>query len=175
MVKKNMLMKKITMLAAVMILVSANLNAQKKVNVDYAVTKTFEREFKDASRIRWSALNHNIFMARFNNQQDRCIAYFTSEGEMILTGRKIAFEILPIMVKKGAEEVRTMNETQSGELTIREIYELAGDRGTEYFMNLTGKNLLLSVIVYGNGTSKVLKRSKWSSENEGTSILAERL
>jgi hypothetical protein len=166
-------MKNITILAAVMILLSANnLSAQKKVTVDYAVTKTFEQKFKDASQVQWSDLENDIFMARFENRGDHCIAYFTSEGRLVLAGKKITFEILPPAVKQRTEEVRAMNETESNELTIREIYELSGDRGTEYFINLTSRKLALSILVYGNGTSKILRKSTQPSEKEATSILA---
>jgi hypothetical protein len=167
-------MKNITMLVVAMILLSVNnnLNAQKKVNVDYSVTKTFGREFKDAAQVQWSEPAHDIFMARFTNDQDHCIAYFTSEGELILTGRKISFGIIPLIVRKRAEEVRTQYETKSNELTMREVYELAGDGGTEYFINFTSEKLALSIIVYGNGTSRVLKKSNLSSEHEGTPLLA---
>jgi hypothetical protein len=171
--KKYMLMKKHILLAATIILLSINnISAQKKVTVDYVVTTSFNSEFNGASDIQWTKLENSLFMARFENHGDHCIAYFNMEGRLLLTGRKISFEIIPLVVRKRAEEIRTMHATKSGELTIREIYEVGGERGTEYFINLTSEKLALSVIIYGDGSSKVLKESTLPSGNEGTPILA---
>lgn len=166
-------MKKHILLAATIILLGiSNISAQKKMTVDYAITTSFNREFKGASDVQWTELENSLFMARFENHADHCIAYFTPEGRLLLTGRKISFEILPLAVKKRAEEISAMREAKSGKLTVREIYELAGDHGTEYFINLTSEKLALSVIIYGDVTSKVLKEATLPSGNEGTPVLA---
>jgi hypothetical protein len=170
--QKKLMKKHILLIAAIILLSINNISAQKKVTVDYAVTTSFNHNFKGASLLQWTKLKNSLFMARFENHGDHCIAYFTPDGRLLLTGRKISFEITPLVVRKRTEELCTMHSTKSGELTIREIYELAGDHGTEYFINLTGKKLALSVIIYGDGTSKVLKESNLPSGNEGTSVLA---
>jgi hypothetical protein len=162
-------MKKHIVLAATIILLSINnISAQKKVTVDYAVATSFNSEFKGASDVRWTKIEKSLFMVRFENHGDHCIAYFNTEGRLLLTGRKIPFEITPRVVKKRAEEMR---QTKGGELIVREVYELNGDHGTEYFINLTSEKLARSVIIYGDGTSKILKEST-RSENEGTPVLA---
>jgi hypothetical protein len=170
--KQKSLMKNIT-LAVTIILFSTNyLSAQEKITVDYRVTTSFNNEFKYATLVQWTKLPDNLVMARFDNHQDHCIAYFSPEGKMLLTGRKISFEIIPLAVQKRAEELRTMNEAKGSDLTVREIYELARDHGTEYFINFTSEKLALSVIVYGDGTSKVLRKLTPPFENEGTPTIA---
>jgi hypothetical protein len=164
-------MKNVTLAATIILLSLSNINAQKKTSIDYTVTTSFNREFKDAAHVQWSKITDDIFLSRFENHLEHCIAYFTKKGQLLLTGRKVSIEILPLIVKRRAEEIQIMNETKTNKLTIREVYELAGDYGTEYFMNLTSEKLDLSVIVSGDGTSKVLERSNLPSENERVAIL----
>jgi hypothetical protein len=166
-------MKTIILFAVAINLLSPNnLSAQKNSTVDYAVTESFTREFKHATHVEWSKPENNITMARFDNHGEHYIAYFTSAGELVLTGRRIPFEITPLPVRERTEEIRSDYGKKGNEMTIREVYELSGNSGTEYFINFTSEKLALSVIVYGTGTSKVLRKSNQPSVNDGMGVLA---
>jgi hypothetical protein len=147
------------MLAGVIVtLCLHNLCAQRVTAIPEEVTARFSKEFKDASNVRWVKLK-NIFQCRFYNEKEYCLAFFDESGQLILSGRKIAFDIAPLAVKKEAERIRKSSERKYDLLAIEEVYELNNSEGTTYFINLVSESLSMSIMAYGNGHSEILKKT----------------
>lgn len=144
------------MLAAVIVTVGyTNLKAQK--GVSSTVAANFSREFKDASNVRWTKIKQ-VSLARFDHQGEFCLAYFDAEGQLILNGRKISEDNLPLAVKKETARIRKAAEKSQDILAIAEVYELSDPNGTRYFINLSSESLSMSIMAYGNGQSEILSR-----------------
>ena len=151
-------MKKIIALAVVIVTFCLeNVSAQKKDEVSPQAAG-LKREFKDASDVHWTKLKNNIFLATFENLQEHSIAYFDGAGQLILSGRKIPFEQMPRLAKKGTEGIRTKLENKNDIVTVGEVYELAGSDGTQYYLNMYGEATSLSMIVSGDGSTRILKK-----------------
>ena len=165
-------MKKIIALTAVIITVClANLNAQNGAPVPPVVIESFNREFGYASNVRWTMIKW-LSLARFENNQEPCIAYFDPNGELILSGRKISEDMLPLSVRKETERIRMKSEKGQDILAITEAYELSAHDGTNYFINLSGDLLKISLIAYGNGSSQILKRVKTKRVESATPVVS---
>ena len=151
-------MKKMIMLAAV--IVTAGLSAQaQKAKVSERVTERFNQEFSQASEITWTKVG-GLFLSRFYDNQDYCLAYFDADGKMLLSGKQISFDHAPTAVKKATQRIRNASEKTDDLLRVAGIYELTGDEGTSYFINLDSESLNMSLIAYGDGSSKVLSKTK---------------
>ncbi len=168
-------MKKIIMLAAVIVTVClTNLQAQKSAPVTAAVAESFSNEFKNATNVRWIKVGASLFQSRFYYKQEYCLAYFDAEGQMILSGRKIAFDITPVAVKKATEKIRSNSEKNHELLDITEVYELNDTEGTRYFINLESESRSMSIMAYGNGTSQILKKVNHKSMEQSNPVLITR-
>lgn len=151
-------MKKFILLAAVIVTgCLSQVSAQSNVQVSKTIEARFSKEFKEATDVKWTKLK-NIFQSRFYLNQEYCLAYFDASGELILSGRKIPFEITPMAVKKELERIRNASEKRDDILSVAEVYELNDADGTKYFVNLDSQTLSMSVMTYGNGHSEILKK-----------------
>jgi hypothetical protein len=132
--------------------------AQATVQISREVDASFTKEFSNAVYTQWTQLGE-IAMARFVNEKENCIAYFGSDGKLVLSGREISFEIVPSGVRKATENLKVANLKKHGHLQISKVYEVSDDYETMYYLNLQGPASIVSVLVHGNGHSKILKES----------------
>lgn len=167
-------MKKVIIVAAVIVTACIHtLSAQTNQKVSSAVAESFAREFNGATDVKWTKIR-NVAQARFFQGQEYCLAYFNEEGGLILSGRKISYEIAPTAVKKELQRIRDKAEAKNDLLTVAEVYELNDAQETKYFINLDSDSFSMSVMAYGNGRSEILKKETRKNVESASSLTAGR-
>ena len=101
-------------------------------NVSTVVLKSFERSFKQASNINWT-ISENLYKADFSLNNQQIAAYFDAEGELIAVTRNILSQQLPIMLQANLK-------TDYKEFWISELFEVANEGGTTYYVTLEDSN-----------------------------------
>jgi len=172
--KQKIMKTKIQNVLAVVIvtLCLTNLSAQHGTPVAAVVEKSFNKEFNDVTFVNWSKVN-NLFLARFEDQKENCIAYFAPDGQMLLSGREIPYSIAPRTVKKETERIKTGSPKKRGFLEVGKIYEVNDSGETMYYVNLNGPVSRLSVMVHGNGHSEILQENPLTSREDKAMIASK--
>src|SRR5262245_39015492 len=132
--------KNIILSAALSLICLCSLSAQENqesATVNASVTRSFEKKFAGATNIKWSNHDKGVSLARFQMGEEVWLAYFSREGTLITSGRKIKSpDALPIKVKESLDKVETRYESKFGSLDHGGIYEMVSDNGTEYYVPL---------------------------------------
>jgi hypothetical protein len=153
-------MKKNIIIAAVLMLICLNnLSAQESTQVKASVARNFEEKFLGASNVRWTAEPKGISLAQFRIENDAWVAYFSPEGNLITSGRKIkSSDQLPIKVKEALNNVESKYESKFGSFQYGGIYEMTSDNGTQYFVPLESQKLSMMVSITDGGSSNILRK-----------------
>jgi hypothetical protein len=165
-------MKKIIITAVVIVTFCFTLGAQNSVQVNASITTSFGDEFNDASNVSWEKISDEIFLVRFDRQQENSIAYFDKTGKLLVSGRKITFEQAPRLVQHGLDNIIKSYEKKNGMLSVSHVYELIEEGETRYYTSIGNTGLLLAVMSTSDGGSKIIKKVNSDFRQQNTPIVA---
>lgn len=137
-------MKKLFIAALVVLAAGTGAFAKDAAKVDYKVRSNFEAKFSGAENVNWSA-KENYVKAAFTLGGEKVEAFFSGEGELIGTSRKLNFHQLPLgAIQKIKKEYASYKVTETIE------FDQDGDRA--YYVSLTNgeKSQVLQVSLYGS-------------------------
>jgi hypothetical protein len=121
--------------------------------VNSTVLKSFQSSFANAKEIDWS-LAKSLYKASFVLDGQHINAYYNSEGLLIAMTRNISTSQLPI-----ALQTTIKNDYTS--FWISDLFEIANDEGTSYYITLENANTKLVLKSTNNSAwSKFQKNQK---------------
>ena len=154
-------MKTNVIIAAVLMLICANLSAQESAQVNTIVAGNFETKFPGASTVRWQSQPKGISLAHFFVGNETWVAYYSAEGDLITSGKKIKVtNQLPIKVKESLKNVQTQYEGKFGALLFGSIFEMTNNAGTEYYIPMENNQLSLMLSIDSNGSVCIRKKER---------------
>jgi len=109
-----------------------------------AAIKSFNSSFKTANEVNWS-VSDNFYKANFALNGQYVAAYYNAEGKLIALTKNITSLQLPLALQAD------LKKTSEG-YWISDLFELANDEGTSYYITLE------------NGDSKIVMKSVSNSE-----------
>lgn len=105
--------------------------------VDKRIRKAFEKEYAGAADVKWYVFNEYTKVDfTFNGMQ--LAGYYSKDGEMLGVARNIPFSSLPLMLQIG------QRRDYKG-FWITEIYELAKNEGTKYYITVENANKVIKL------------------------------
>lgn len=122
------------------------------VKVNPAALKSFNKTFKNATEVSWTA-GSQFYKANFTLSGQFVSAYYNVEGNMIALTRNISSTQLPIALQAN------MKKDYEG-FWITDLFEMTNDEGTSYYVTL--ENADTSVVLKSNNQDweKFKKQSK---------------
>jgi hypothetical protein len=140
-------MKKIitAIVALVMLTASATFahDTNKKNSVEELVEQSFHKQFAGAENVSFTKVNE-LYKAQFNLNGQVMFAYLNEDGVLLGAYRNIVTAQLPITLMAQLKE-------QYADFWITELFELAKDNQTNYFITVE------------NGDQKLILKSEQSS------------
>jgi uncharacterized protein YegP (UPF0339 family) len=137
-------MKKIITAIVAMVILTATATfaneTNKNNNVDERVEKSFRKEFSTAAETSWTKIN-DIYKVQFVLNGQIMFAYLNEEGVLLGAYRNILSNQLPMPL------MTQLKEDYAG-YWISELFELAKDNQTNYFLTLE------------NGDQKIMLKSE---------------
>jgi hypothetical protein len=128
-------------------LISFSSFATDEITVAPKVLESFKSSFKNASEINWT-VSDNFYKASFNMNGQFVTAYFDAEGIMMGMTRNISSVQLPIALQASLKK-------NYDEYWISDLFEIANDEGTSYYITLENADTKLVL--------KSSSNSDWSS------------
>ncbi len=114
-----------------------NGNENSKDGVSKRVESSFRKEFANAEQTTWSRIN-KFYKAQFTLHGQVLFAVLNEDGEIISVYRNILSQQLPIRL------MNHLKENYSG-YWITELFELAQDNQTFYYVTLEDANTRLTL------------------------------
>lgn len=148
-------MKKILMLAVILVISGTALYSHEPDTINEAVQKTFNKSFSDATNIKWERVGR-YYRAHFRTGSEWVYAYFSSDGEQVALSRKITQEQLPL-------NLSTLLSEKLNEGSLTDLFEVLIDGQTTYYTTI--RNSKYSVLYKGtaSGRWQVFKKTKHHS------------
>ena len=137
----------ITIAAALMLISTTAFAGKKHPSRDNPAEATFQKTFVGASDVKWSEGKETI-AASFILNDSRVVAFFSYDGELLGTARKVLFNQLPLAV------VREIN-SRYGSAPIADITEYSRNEDTFYDMVVDRPEKQLKVRVTALGDLSV--------------------
>ena len=140
-------MKRLFFAALVAVLVGTSAFAadtKDASKVSYKVRTVFDAKFNGASNIEWT-LREDFTKATFLLADQQVEAFFSSDGELIATSRKVELNKLPLNAIQSIQK-------KYAAYTISEAIEMDQDGEKSYYVSLqkSDKKQILQVSLYGN-------------------------
>lgn len=161
-------MKTLIQYTAVLLLLSIIMTKAQTSQVPASVSAAFSKEFSAASNVQWT-VTKDIYQSRFEQGDEKLIAYFNQDGTLVATARKIQLSQAPTLVRKSISVLQDQYEAASP----AEMYEISEANDTQYFVNVTGKKQFISALASVNGNCKVLRKSNKPLTADQSDILAQ--
>ena len=122
------------------------------VKVNPAAIKSFNKSFKNATEVKWTAGNE-FYKASFTLSGQFVSAYYNVDGKMIALTRNISSTQLPIALQANMKK-------DYEDFWITDLFEMTNDEGTFYYVTL--ENADNSVVLKSNNQNweKFKKQSK---------------
>lgn len=148
-------MKKFFIATCLMVVLAAqSAFASDPTYVSRPVRQSFEKEFAGAQSVNWEFLSSkSIYHATFTVNSEKMHAYFDSEGELLVTGREVKAENLPLLVTKTLQQ-------QYGVFSVSEVVELNDGSQTSYVVKVNKADQQHFVQAYTDGSLNRLKKSR---------------
>lgn len=122
--------------------------------VTRVVRQSFEKEFTGAQSVKWEFLDSkSIYHATFMINSEKMHAYYDSEGELLVTGREVKAENLPLLVTKNLQQ-------QYGVFSVSDVVELNDGSQTSYVVKVDKADQQYFVQAYSDGSLTKLKKSR---------------
>ncbi len=121
--------------------------------VNNAILKSFQTSFANAKEVDWS-INKNLYKASFTLDGQHINAYYDSEGLLMAMTRNISTSQLPIALQ-------TYIKKEYSTFWISDLFEIANEEGTSYYITLQNANTKLVLKSTNNsGWTKYQKSQK---------------
>ena len=121
------------------------------------VINSFNREFSNASDIKWES-NANFIKAQFTVNDMVLFAYFNNSGELIAVTRFISPNQLPL------ELLSSLKKTNAG-YWISDLFEIRTESGTAYYATIENADQIVILKSEGiNGWQTFQKEKKDNAE-----------
>lgn len=139
----------------------SNLVAQESPATNVATLKSFERAFAGATNVKWTSVGKGISLAAFNHKGDYRLAYYTREGKIISSGKKIRnTHDLPVLVSESLYRVKNFQENKVGALALGSVYEMVEGDITKYFVSMQNHKVSFMYEINTSGHAQLWKRQK---------------
>jgi hypothetical protein len=117
-----------------------------------AALENFKNSFKNASDVTWTTFK-DYYKAEFTLNGQSVAAYYNEEGQMIALTRNISSLQLPIALQASVK-----NNYEN--YWISDLFEMAGDQGTTYYLTLENADSKVVLKSSGNDWSVYQKQRK---------------
>jgi len=167
-------MKTLILIAAFAVVSFCALHAQDIVQVSTPVAQALQRNFTGASQIRWEKTGP-LFLAKFQYNNGYWLAYFTDQGDLAASGRKIAsIDQLPVAVQRGFTQLQRKQERKHGSFQIGSPYELVLENGgTQYFLPIENSRITIMATSDASGNTAIrTKTMKNATANPAPDMVA---
>lgn len=122
-------------------------------DVKREVRLAFEKEFSGAQAVNWETLSgKSIYHATFTINNDRLHAYYDADGQLLVTGREVKAESLPLLITRGLDQ-------QFGTYSVRDVVEINNGLETSYIIKVSKAQKDVFVQGYTDGSITKLKKS----------------
>ncbi len=111
-----------------LLLAKSSLFAAEAPEVNAQVLNAFKTQFGAATDVEWST-GSNFYKASFLYNNNYVFAYYNTEGEFMATVRNISSVNLPMLLQTNLKQ-------NYDDYWISDLYELAKNDGTAYFITL---------------------------------------
>lgn len=137
-------MKKLFLAALMAVAVAGSAFAADASKLSNKVKNNFEAQFAGAQNIEW-AIRDTYTKFSFTLAGERVEAFYSQEGELIATSRKVEFSRLPV---SAIQHIQKNYGAYKTEETIE--FDQDGDRSYYVSLDKAGKKIILQVSLYGN-------------------------
>jgi len=121
-------------------------------NVSQKVLNAFNQEFVSAKQVEW-ATGNNYYRASFIYNNKHVFAYYDMEGELLALTRYISSMDLPLSLQTGLKK-------DYSDYWISDLFEVAKNEGTNYYITLENADTQLTLHSTGAGGWDVYKSAK---------------
>ena len=121
-------------------------------NVTPKVLNAFNNDFRTAKEVEWTVAN-NYFKATFTFNDQHVFAFYNAEGELLGLTRYIRLASLPISLQSNLKK-------NYADYWISDLFEVAKDDGTTYYITLENADSKLVLKASGNNWSPYQKIRK---------------
>jgi hypothetical protein len=127
--------------------------ANDDVTVSPAVLQSFKSSFKSATEVNWT-VGESFYKADFTMNGQYVAAYYDNDGHMIALTRNISSLQLPITLQASLRK-------NYDQFWISDLFELANDEGTAYYITLESADSKIVLKSYGSewSTYKKIRKS----------------
>jgi len=137
-----MFMKRILVTLTVLLSLISMSSFANEGKVNSRVLASFNSSFKNATEVGWT-VSENFYKANFSLNGQYVAAYYDEGGQMIALTRNISSMQLPI-------SLQTSLKKECDDLWISDLFEVANDQGTSYYVTL--ENADTKVVLKSNGS-----------------------
>jgi hypothetical protein len=143
-------MKKIIMILAI---ISSSIGVfASGDSVNPKVLNAFNSDFRSAKEVEWTVAN-NYYKATFTFNEQHVFAYYNADGELLGLTRYISSASLPISLQSSLKK-------NYADYWISDLFEVAKDDGTAYYITLENADTKLVLKASGNNWSPYQKIRK---------------
>jgi len=135
-------MKRILVTLTVLLSLISMSSFANEGKVNSRVLESFNASFKNATEVDWT-VSENFYKADFSLNGQYVAAYYDEAGQMIALTRNISSMQLPI-------SLQTSLKKQCEDLWISDLFEVANDQGTSYYVTL--ENADTKVVLKSSGS-----------------------
>lgn len=136
-------MKKIILAIALVVSFSYASLANNKYEVSAQTLAAFNKDFTGATAVSWEQ-ETNYSKASFSLNGNILFAYYSNTGELIATARNITSSQLPIVLLNAIK-------SQYGSFWISDLFEMASNNSTSYYITLENADEKKILQSSGNG------------------------
>ena len=144
-------MKRMILSAAVLLLVSTGF-ANNPPDVNEKILNAFKKTFSEPQDLKWYE-NETTYEARFSANDVKTIAWYTKEGELLLTHRYYEENKLPPFVSTKIRE-------EFPKYTIKGVAEVSNKSGINYYITLDGDKKWMKIKANTQGDYEIYERFK---------------
>ena len=146
-------MKKLTtILAGLCMMFSATAFAPSDVNVSPRIKSSFEKDFASCSDVSWTR-NEDMYLASFKTEDQKLVAAYNDNGDLLGVTREITLEKLPLAV------TLALQSKYAGYNINNSVIELMAE-GTTYFINAENAKHKVKLQADTAGNLTVINKTK---------------
>lgn len=143
-------MKKMIVTLAIMVTALTSFAGEEKV--DQKVLQAFNTEFATAGEAIWT-VGENYYKVEFLYNEQHVFAYYSLDAELLGLSRYISPRDLPVYLQ-------TKLKANYKEYWVADLFEVAKDESTSYYVTLENADTKLVLRSSGGGDWKVYRKVK---------------
>jgi hypothetical protein len=151
-INKNIIMKKIMMLALVLTTIAGTAFSRNPNDINDKVLKAFSKSFLHAENVTWEA-KKDFYKATFEISGQTMFAYYNEYGEEIAVTRNLVLSQLPINLATGLQK-------GFKEYWLTDLFEVAANGETSYYATVQTATHTITFRADGTTEWKVFKKDK---------------